>query len=181
MQVKPTVQSSGKPTVKAKPAQPAKSNGAIYENVTTLQQTINPKPATSPSKPNSDKTQSSPKINGVQNAKATTESKGKPVKRNKPSEGGASKIGLETPPEPLTGDEEGVVGGEKDAVYANEETYYNITPTAIRLDTLQKTVVDKLRGGKLVEEFTVRFMLSRFMTGLGIRSVPFNWLLLLLW
>ena len=171
MQVKPTVQSSGKPTVKAKPAQPAKSNGAIYENVTTLQQTINPKPSTSPSKPNSDKTQSSPNLNGVRNAEATTESKGKPLKLNKPSEGGASKIGLETPPEPLTGDD--------DAVYANEETYY-ITPTAIRLDTLQKMVVDKLRGGKLAEEFKVRAV-SRFIIGLGICSVLLNLLLLLLW
>ena len=167
MQVKPTVQSSGKPTVKGKPAQPAKNNGAIYENVTTLQQTI----STSPSKPNSDKTKSSPNLNGVQNAEATTESKGKPLKRNKPSEGGASKIGLETPPEPLTGDD--------DAVYANEETCY-ITPTAIRLDTLQKTVVDKLRGGKLAEEFKVRAV-SRFIIGLGICSVLLNLLLLLLW
>ena len=171
MQVKPTVQSSGKPTVKAKPAQPAKSNGAIYENVTTLQQTINPQPSTSPSKPNSDKTKSSPNLNGVQNTEATTESKGQPVKRNKSSEGGASKIGLETPPEPLTGDD--------DAVYANEETCY-ITPTAIRLDTLQKTVVDKLRGGKLAEEFKVRGV-SRFIIGLGICSVLLNLLLLLLW
>ena len=115
----------------------------------------------------------------MQNARATTESKGQPVKRNKASEGGASKIGLETPPEPLTGDEEGVVGGEKDAVYANEETCY-ITPTAIRLDTLQKTVVDKLRGGKLAEEFKVRGV-SWFIIGLGICSVLLNLLLLLLW
>ena len=87
---------------------------------------------------------------------------------------------METPPEPLTDDEEGVVGGEKDAVYANEETYYNITSTAIRLDTLQKTVVDKLRGGKLAEQFKVRGV-SRFIIGLGICSVLLNLLLLLLW
>ena len=57
---------------------------------------------------------------------------------------------METPPEPV------ILSGARDAVYANEQTYSNIAPTNIRLDMLQKTVVDKLRDGKLAEEFSVR-------------------------
>lgn len=151
MQVKPTVLSSGKPAVQSKPTQSAKSNGAIYENISILQQKPKPEPtlSTSPGKPDSNKTKTSPKLNGVQ-VKAATNSKGKPLKPSKPGDGKESRSGVETPPEPV------ILSGARDAVYANEQTYSNIAPTNIRLDMLQKTVVDKLRDGKLAEEFSVR-------------------------
>ena len=160
MQVNPTVQSSGKLAVPSKPTQPAKSNGAIYENISILQQKPKPEPtpSTSPGKPDSDKTKTSLKLNGVQ-VKTATNSKGKPLKPSKPGKGKESRSGGETPPQPSTDDEEIILSGAKDAVYANEETYSNIAPTNIRLDMLQKTVVDKLRDGKLAEEFTVRGVL----------------------
>ena len=157
MQVKPTVQSSGKPAVQSKPTQSAMSNGAIYENISIFQQKPKPEPtpSTSPGKPDSDKTKTSPELNGVQ-VKTATNSKGKPLKPSKPGDGKESRSGVETPPQPLTDDEEVILSGAKDAVYANEQTYSNIAPTNIRVDMLQKTVVDKLRGGKLAEEFSVR-------------------------
>ncbi|XP_070183841.1 receptor-type tyrosine-protein phosphatase alpha-like, partial [Littorina saxatilis] len=144
-EVKPTV----KPGVKPKPHPPAKTNEAIYENVTISNQ--KPKPESS-SEPKSANTKASPKLTGTKNEDAVKEKKGKPPVAIKPTKGRASRAGTETPPEPLADDEEEDFG-PTDAIYGNEQLYGNIKPTGIRLDKLQDTVVKRMSDGSLVEEF----------------------------
>ncbi|KAK7503372.1 hypothetical protein BaRGS_00005293, partial [Batillaria attramentaria] len=120
-----------KPQVKSKPPRSIRDKGAIYENV-SIGQTA----------PSTQAKSASPVV-------PPKDKKGKQAKAK--AAGDAGVAGDDTPEDYLT-DEDDLK--EEGTLYSNEDTYYNVDPTSLSLDSLQRQLLNKLKArDKLDAEF----------------------------